>query len=42
MSTRTCLVYNYAQHYRGGVFKLLDKELQIESYFGDKMGDKKN
>ena len=39
MSTRTCLVYNYAQHYRGGVFKLLDKELQIESYFGDKMGD---
>ncbi|MCL7763382.1 glycosyltransferase [Polaribacter sp. Z014] len=34
-----CLIYNYAQHYRGGIFKALDKDLKIESYFGDKMGD---
>lgn len=39
MSTKTCLIYNYAQHYRVGIFKALDKDLKIESYFGDKMGD---
>lgn len=38
---KTCLIYNYAQHYRGGVFKLLDKELHCDFYFGDKMGDVK-
>ncbi|MGJ8761393.1 MAG: glycosyltransferase [Polaribacter sp.] len=36
---KNCLIYNYAQHYRGGVFKALDKDLKIESYFGNKMGD---
>jgi glycosyltransferase involved in cell wall biosynthesis len=36
---RNCLIYNYAQHYREGIFKLLDSELKCESYFGDKMGD---
>lgn len=37
--TNTCLIYNYAQHYRKGVFIKLDNELQCDSYFGDKMGD---
>ncbi|MEL0644030.1 glycosyltransferase [Olleya sp. Ti.3.14] len=38
---KTCLIYNYAQHYRIGVFKLLDVKLNIDSYFGDKMADVK-
>lgn len=36
-----CLVYNYAQHYRQNIFMLLDKELDCNFYFGDKMGDVK-
>lgn len=36
-----CLVYNYAQHYRKEIFQLLDKELECDFYFGDKMGDVK-
>lgn len=36
-----CLIYNYAQHYRFGIFKLMDDELQCDFYFGDKMGDVK-
>ena len=38
---KNCLIYNYAQHYREGIFKLLDSELEVDSYFGDKMGDVK-
>lgn len=38
---RTCLIYNYAQHYRTDVFSLLDKEFDIDFYFGDKMDDVK-
>ena len=38
---RTCLIYNYAQHYRGAIFSLLDKELDIDFYFGDNMQDVK-
>jgi glycosyltransferase involved in cell wall biosynthesis len=38
---KTCLIYNYAQHYRASIFSLLDKELDIEFYFGDKMQDVK-
>ena len=38
---KTCLIYNYAQHYRKGIFELLDKELKIDFYFGDKMQDVK-
>lgn len=41
MTNKTCLIYNYAQHYREGIFCLLDKELDIDFYFGDKMGDVK-
>lgn len=34
---KICLIYNYAQHYRKGIFTLLDKELDIDFYFGDSM-----
>lgn len=38
---KICLIYNYAQHYRLGIFKLMDDELDCDFYFGDKMGDVK-
>jgi len=38
---RICLIYNFAQHYRGAIFSLLSKELEIDFYFGDKMQDVK-
>jgi len=38
---KICLIYNYAQHYRLGIFKLMDNELDCDFYFGDKMGDVK-
>lgn len=38
---KTCLIYNYAQHYRAGIFTLLDKEIGVDFYFGDKMADVK-
>lgn len=38
---KTCLIYNYAQHYRSSIFTLLDKELKIDFYFGNKMDDVK-
>lgn len=41
MSKKICLIYNYAQHYRLGIFKYLDSKLKIDSYFGDKMDDVK-
>lgn len=41
MINKICLIYNYAQHYRKGVFKLLDQELNVDFYFGDKMDDVK-
>lgn len=41
MYKKLCLVYNYAQHYRQEIFQLLDKELDCDFYFGDKMGDVK-
>lgn len=40
-SKKTCLLYNYAQHYRAAIFILLDKEIDIDFYFGDKMADVK-
>lgn len=36
-----CLIYNFAQHYRLGIFKLLDDKLGVDFYFGDKMADVK-
>jgi glycosyltransferase involved in cell wall biosynthesis len=41
ISNKTCLIYNYAQHYRSSIFKLLDKDLGVDFYFGDKMDDVK-
>src|SRR5690554_6019915 len=41
MKNKYCLIYNYAQHYRLGIFKLLNNELNFDFYFGDKMGDVK-
>ena len=38
---KVCLIYNYAQHYRTNIFTLLDQNLDIEFYFGDKMEDVK-
>ena len=40
-NNKTCIIYNYAQHYRAGIFKLLDKELECDFFFGNKMGDVK-
>ena len=37
---KTCLVYNFAQHYRLGIFKMLDKH-SCNFYFGNKMDDVK-
>jgi hypothetical protein len=41
ISNKTCLIYNYAQHYRRGIFVKLDREIDIDIdfYFGDKMND---
>jgi len=36
-----CLIYNYAQHYRSDIFKLIDGTSQCEFVFGDKMDDVK-
>lgn len=36
---KICLIYNFAQHYRLGVFKRIDQELNSDFYFGDKLGD---
>jgi glycosyltransferase involved in cell wall biosynthesis len=41
MNNKICIIYNYAQHYRAGIFKLLDKELGCDFFFGNKMGDVK-
>lgn len=32
---KVALIYNFAQHYRTNIFTLLDKELDIDFYFGD-------
>lgn len=36
---RVCLLYNFAQHYRIGIFKMLDTHFKIDFYFGNKMDD---
>ncbi len=33
---KTALIYNYAQHYRTDIFSLLDKELNVDFYLGNK------
>lgn len=38
---KTCLIYNFAQHYRTNVFSVLDNNLDIDFVFGDKYLDVK-
>lgn len=38
---KTCLIYNFAQHYRENIFRLLDQELSVDFVFGDKYLDVK-
>lgn len=38
---KVCLIYNYAQHYRASIFKLIDQTFDCDFVFGDKMGDVK-
>ena len=38
---KLCLIYNYAQHYRTSIFKLIDKEFDCSFVFGDSMSDVK-
>ena len=38
---KLCLIYNYAQHYRTSIFKLIDQEFDCDFVFGDSMGDVK-
>lgn len=39
--SKKCLIYNFAPHYRTNIFSLLDKNLDLDFYFGDDMGDVK-
>lgn len=32
---RICLIYNFAQHYRESIFRLIDKEYDCDFFFGD-------
>lgn len=38
---KTCLIYNYAQHYRADIFKLLEQKLNCDFYFGHAYADVK-
>ena len=38
---KLCLIYNYAQHYRTSIFKLIDREFECDFVFGDSMSDVK-
>lgn len=38
---RLCLIYNFAQHYRTSIFKLIDQEFNCDYVFGDSMSDVK-
>lgn len=39
---KLCIVYNFAQHYRAGIFKLIDKEYQCDFVFGKNKTDIKS
>lgn len=32
---KLCLIYNYAQHYRTSIFRLIDQEYDCDFFFGD-------
>lgn len=38
---KICLIYNYAQHYRTSIFKLISETFDTDFYFGDYMADVK-
>lgn len=38
---KLCIVYNFAQHYRAGIFKLISEAYDCDFYFGNSMGDVK-
>ena len=38
---KLCLIYNFAQHYRTSIFKLMSEELGCDFLFGDSMSDVK-
>lgn len=38
---KICLIYNYAQHYRTSIFRLIDREYDCSWHFGDSMSDVK-
>lgn len=40
-SMKLCLIYNYAQHYRASIFKLISKVFDCDFVFGDSMDDVK-
>lgn len=37
MKNYTCCIFNLAPHYRAPIFQLMDKELECDFYFGDKV-----
>ncbi|TKG95376.1 glycosyltransferase [Puteibacter caeruleilacunae] len=39
MSTKICVIYNYAQHYRKDIFCLMDRDMNCDFVFGDKLSD---
>lgn len=39
MEQRLCVVYNFAQHYRKGIFQLMDQEWPCDWYFGQNETD---
>lgn len=38
MKERICCIFNLPSHYRAPIYKLMDKELKCDFYFGDKVG----
>lgn len=38
---KLCLIYNFAQHYRTSIFKLISEEFDCDFLFGDSMSDVK-
>lgn len=38
---KLCLIYNFAQHYRANIFKLISEEFDCDFLFGDSMSDVK-
>lgn len=37
MENKTCCIFNFAPHYRSSIYKLMDKEVGCDFYFGDKV-----